>query len=91
MLESWVIVLLKEMYLNSFIQEKNTQIATTLLFSLDLYKKEESSNLVFTIGSTYLKAICQVFPHHCPKNEKSANWSGLSNSLASLSETTNKE
>ena len=38
-LESWVIVLLKEMYLNSLIQEKNTQIATTLLFSLDLYKK----------------------------------------------------
>ena len=31
-LESWVIVLLKEMYLNNLIHEKNTQTAMALLF-----------------------------------------------------------
>ena len=35
-LDNCVIVLLKEMYLKSLIQEKNTQIATTLLLVFDL-------------------------------------------------------
>ena len=42
-LESWVIVLLKEMYLNSLTHEKNTQIATALLFCLDLKKTDVNS------------------------------------------------
>jgi hypothetical protein len=33
---SWVIVLLKEMYLKSLIQEKKTQMAMMLLFCLAL-------------------------------------------------------
>ena len=35
-LESWVMVLLKEMYLKSFTQAQNTQMAILLLFDFDL-------------------------------------------------------
>ena len=43
-LDNWVIVLLNEMYLNSFIQEKKTQMATTLLLVFDLQRRQ---NILF--------------------------------------------
>ena len=42
-LASWVIVLLKEMYLNSFTHEKNTQMATADLNMVPRYPRDVKS------------------------------------------------
>ena len=41
-LDNWVIVLLNEIYLNSLIQEKKTQMATTLLLVFDLQFRQNN-------------------------------------------------